>query len=190
MKKTILNAAVACALVGAGACRQEAPREAPVSPAAIARARALLAPLKVSLRDTLQGAMARGPEAAIDACAHAAPGLAAAAAKDGAVLGRSALRLRNPTNAPRPWLAPLLPGLAAERPLEGASRAVHLPGGRIGYAETIVVQPLCLTCHGEAVPEPVLARLRERYPKDQATGFRAGDFRGVFWVELPGASPR
>lgn len=183
-------AALCFALPALAACRQPAAAEAPIPPEAVARARAVIAPLKASLRDTLQGALTKGPEAAIDACALSAPGLAAAASRDGVLVGRSALRLRNPSNAPRPWLAPLLPGLAAERPLEGAHRAVRLPDGRVGYAEAIVVQPPCLTCHGEAVAPPVLARLRERYPGDQAVGFRAGDFRGVFWAELPASAAR
>jgi len=29
------------------------------------------------------------------------------------------------------------------------------------------------------------AKLAELYPNDQATGYAAGDLRGVFWVELP-----
>ncbi|MBW2376809.1 MAG: DUF3365 domain-containing protein [Deltaproteobacteria bacterium] len=47
------------------------------------------------------------------------------------------------------------------------------------------MQPLCVTCHGAELPPDLRARLAELYPEDQATGYAAGDFRGVFWVELP-----
>jgi cytochrome c553 len=46
---------------------------------------------------------------------------------------------------------------------------------------------LCATCHGDAttIPAPVQERLAALYPQDQATGFRDGDLRGWFWVEVP-----
>jgi hypothetical protein len=31
----------------------------------------------------------------------------------------------------------------------------------------------------------VREELKERYPADQATGFKDGDLRGWFWVEVP-----
>jgi hypothetical protein len=43
---------------------------------------------------------------------------------------------------------------------------------------------MCLQCHGANIAPPVAAKLAELYPEDQATGFAAGDFRGLFWVEL------
>ena len=55
----------------------------------------------------------------------------------------------------------------------------------MGYVEPIMVQPMCLVCHGEALQPGVAAQIDERYPEDRATGFKAGDFRGVFWVEFP-----
>ena len=44
------------------------------------------------------------------------------------------------------------------------------------------MQPLCATCHGESVEPALLARIRERYPEDQAVGFRVGELRGLFWA--------
>jgi hypothetical protein len=42
-------------------------------------------------------------------------------------------------------------------------------------------------CHGieEQLNPRVRAELKDRYPKDQAIGFRDGDLRGWIWVELP-----
>jgi hypothetical protein len=44
---------------------------------------------------------------------------------------------------------------------------------------------LCLTCHGENLSDSISSKLSELYPEDRAVGYRAGDLRGVFWVEFP-----
>jgi hypothetical protein len=67
----------------------------------------------------------------------------------------------------------------------GTTRAVELPNDRVGYVSAISIGPLCLTCHGTAIDPAVKARLDEKYPHDQATGYGVGDVRGVFWAELP-----
>ncbi len=151
---------------------------------AVARAESALAPFKAELARTLAGALARGPDDAIDACATRAPELARAASKDGVQLGRASDRRRNPGNTVPSWASSAVADLA-RAPRDGEHRVVPLPGGRAGYVETITVKAMCLTCHGEAVSAPIAARIAARYPDDAATGFREGDMRGVFWVELP-----
>ena len=47
------------------------------------------------------------------------------------------------------------------------------------------MQPLCVTCHGSTLAPDLETKLDELYPNDQARGYVAGDFRGVFWAELP-----
>jgi hypothetical protein len=54
----------------------------------------------------------------------------------------------------------------------------------VGYVEPIYVQPLCVTCHGATLAPDLQAKIDELYPNDQATGYAAGDLRGVFWAEL------
>lgn len=73
--------------------------------------------------------------------------------------------------------------LAAEADRD--ARVVQLEDGRIGYVEAIEVAPLCVVCHGEALAPELAAQIAAHYPQDRATGFAAGDFRGVFWVEYP-----
>lgn len=150
-----------------------------------ARAQEVLRPFKENLQSALMGALSDGgPEAAIDVCAVVAPDLAATASKDGVRMGRAAVRRRNPGNRPPPWAAASLDELV-RAPKEGAHRTIPLGGGRMGYVEAIVTKPVCLTCHGESTSPAVRARIATRYPQDEATGFREGDLRGVFWVELP-----
>jgi hypothetical protein len=74
------------------------------------------------------------------------------------------------------------------RDLTGATYARRLPDGRTAYAEPIVIQDLCLACHGAEVAPDVKAALAEKYPTDAATGYVVGDLRGLAWVELPARS--
>jgi hypothetical protein len=144
-----------------------------------------LAPLKQGLMSTLKAALAESPESAVAACQLAAPGIAANASDDVYTVGRTSDRLRNPKNAPAPWMQALLDQYA-QSPLEGpdaqTGTVVALADGAIGYVEPIRIQPLCTTCHGAAVDPELLAEIRSRYPDDQAIGYAPGDFRGLFWV--------
>jgi len=42
----------------------------------------------------------------------------------------------------------------------------------------------CLVCHGENIKPEVQALITKSYPKDLATGFKEGDFRGVVVAEI------
>jgi hypothetical protein len=171
---------------------------------AVASGREAVAPFKRELQATLSTAMAKGPAEAIEVCRGQAPGIAKRVARPGTRLGRTSARLRNGQNTAPSWVAPLMNQLAAEKPESavGASpspspsapsvpvrvRAVALPDGRAGYVEAIRVQPLCLTCHGKSIEPAVQQQLTAAYPQDDATGYELGDFRGVFWAELPAPS--
>ena len=151
-----------------------------------ARAQAALKPLKQGLMKALTEAMASGgPEAAITVCRDEAPKIAAAASRDGVVVGRTSDRLRNPKNAPRAWVAPLLAEYAAAAPdARPAHRVVPLPDGGFGYVEPIAVAGVCTQCHGAQVAPPIRDKLAALYPEDRATGYVEGDLRGLFWVEV------
>jgi rubrerythrin len=123
------------------------------------------------------------PPAAIDVCKVAAPEIAQkVAARKGVRIGRTSWKLRNPTNTGPPWVA-----LAVhEKPEAPVLAASH--DDRLGVTLPIRVSNACLACHGDPkkIAAEVRSKLREQYPDDQATGFRSGDLRGWFWVELAG----
>ena len=150
---------------------------------AVDRAQAELAPFKQQLMGALKAGLAEGPDQAIDACRIEAPAIAAGLTTEQVQLGRTSHRLRNPDNAGPAWAQAELQAYLAQ---DGAwePRVVDLPDGRTGYVEPIVTQPLCLTCHGSDLAPPVADALATHYPEDQATGFAAGDLRGVFWVSF------
>ena len=99
-------------------------------------------------------------------------------------MGRSSHKLRNPDNAPPQWLAPILDSFV-DGSADLAPLAVSVGNDRVGYVEPILTQALCLACHGESLQPEIATKINESYPDDEATGFEAGEFRGVFWVEFP-----
>ena len=165
-----------------GACSEPpTPVAESVDPAT--RGAELLGPFKSELMQALSSGMQEGPAAAIEVCSEVAPGIATSLSVDGVRMGRSSHKLRNPANVPPEWLEPLIEAYASGTG-EMQPQTVALADGRSGYAEPIMVQPLCLTCHGTELDPEIAAQIAANYPADEATGFGEGDFRGVFWVEF------
>ena len=145
---------------------------------------ALLAPFKQDLKSALIKGMESGPVAAISACSVEAPTIAGELSVEGVVMGRSSHKLRNVENAAPEWVAPYLEAYAAGK--QSGPIAIKVAEDRFGYIEPIMIQPMCLNCHGADLHPNVAATINELYPDDEAAGFSDGDFRGVFWVEFPG----
>ncbi len=104
-------------------------------------------------------------------------------------VGRTSHRLRNPKNAPKAWVKPYLEKFASGNPKDIPPHVlVNLEGGKYGYLEPVFVEPVCLACHGSGLDPEVTSVLAKDYPKDQATGFKVGDFRGLLWLEMKPAS--
>ncbi len=141
-------------------------------------------PFKKSLKGALVEGLKGGPIEAISACRAEAPKLAQAASVNGIKVGRTSSKLRNPSNAAKPWIQPWLARYEAD-PEQREPAVVLVDDETVGYVEPLFVQPLCVTCHGSALAPDLEKKLAELYPSDQATGYAAGDFRGVFWAELP-----
>lgn len=145
-----------------------------------------LAPFKRALKQALMEGMEQGPVAAVSVCNVKAPAIAVESSRAGTKVGRASHKLRNPANEAPDWVKPILDAYVAN-PGDHAPRKVALAGGRAGYVEPILIQPLCLTCHGSALAPDVAARIAELYPQDQAVGFELDDLRGVWWIEAPAA---
>jgi hypothetical protein len=145
-------------------------------------ARAVL-PFKQGLKQALVTALGEGPVHAISACRVEAPRLAEAASTATIRVGRASRKVRNPSNATKPWMQPLLEQFETN-PDSREPTVVLIDERTVGYVEPIFVEPLCVTCHGSELAPDLKAKIEELYPGDQATGYRPGDFRGVFWAEL------
>ena len=123
-----------------------------------------------------------GPAKAIEVCSKLAPKLAKEVGEQHHVsIGRTAVRLRNENNRPPAWAEPLLKDLPTKAVVQ------DLENGRSGVLFPILLKVQCLTCHGpdDQIAPEIRAELARLYPNDKATGFKEGDLRGWFWVEVP-----
>ncbi|MHC4957034.1 MAG: Tll0287-like domain-containing protein [Planctomycetota bacterium] len=175
-------------LVLVAACGQE-PAVAPDSAAATqaaARAEQAAAALMMELLGKLMAAMREGPpEQALNVCADVAQDLTAKLSKQhGVQIRRSALRLRNPKNAPDEYERKWMERVATRKdvPHGGESAIV---GNELRFVRPIFLGEVCAKCHGENVSDAVQGALKKRYPEDKATGFKPGDFRGIVSVRVP-----
>ena len=162
----------------------------------IEQSRALASQFSAELQGELSRALAAGgPLAAISVCKSRAPAIAARLSKDsGAVVSRTALRVRNPANAPDAMDRAVLEQFAAELasgrftlPLEAVFELRDTRGVEHRYLRAIEMQGLCVSCHGAALAPQVAAAIAREYPADQATGFEVGQLRGAISVRWPAA---
>ncbi len=144
----------------------------------------LLRPFKAQLKGALQAGMAEGPVSAIDVCAVKAPQIAASLSTNGVRMGRTSHKLRNPANVAPAWAREILETYL-EEPAQRKPVTVALGNSLMGHEEPIVAQPMCLACHGGTLAPDIALAIDTTYPEDRATGFEAGDLRGIFWVEYP-----
>ncbi len=164
----------------------------------IEHSRQLALQLGSELKGELGKAMAAGgPVAAIDVCRSRAPAIAARlSSQSGATVGRTALRVRNPANAPDGLQRTLLEQFSSELtsgkftpPLEAAFEIWRGDQVERRYMRAIPTEPACLTCHGKTLAPELAAAIARDYPNDQATDFEQGQLRGAFTVTWPAAAP-
>lgn len=160
--------------------------------------RAMANELLTQLGQKLKTAMtAEGPEAAVSVCKEASPSIAKSLSKHhGAQMTRVGTQVRNPAmGTPNDWQKEALSQFEAR--LSQGEAAANMEywtvtdngkGQReLHYAKAIMVQPLCLNCHGSAadIPASLAEKIRIEYPQDQATGYRLGKLRGAVVVSKP-----
>lgn len=187
MKKTLV--AVAIALLMGCASEPKEPAAPPVDPN-VAQARGIVKNFATGLQGELQAAMqAGGPTNAIAVCKDRAPAIAKSEQQKSGWqdVGRTSLKLRNPSNKPDDWELAVLRKFeerkaAGEDPTKIEYSEVVAAGGKktFRYMKAIPTQEVCLACHGETIDKATEAKLAKLYPKDKARGFKAGDLRGAF----------
>ena len=192
MRKTII--AITTAFVALSGTPAVSEPDSGVSSTDLEAARALTKKFAKSLKGELQAAIAEGgPENAISVCRMVAPGIAGQiSTESGWAVGRTALKVRNPRNAPsvreRAVLMSFLARQENGESLAGMESAAVIREGErdyLHYMKAIPTGGLCLTCHGSNVAPNVRAAIQETYPADAATGFRKGELRGAFTLVKP-----
>ncbi|MBD3795207.1 MAG: DUF3365 domain-containing protein [Epsilonproteobacteria bacterium] len=95
---------------------------------------------------------------------------------------RSALKYRNEANKPdvtdEVVMNKFVESKNFEKPL-----VVEMRDSYRVYKALPTMKP-CLACHGENIKPEVQALITKSYPKDLASGFKEGDFRGVVIAEI------
>lgn len=202
MKRAALILLPLLLILGATGCRP-APDEtvallpAPLSPeqhaAALQQGQVIVAETFSLLSSNLQSAIRSGGVSnALPFCSVAAvPLTTSLAGKRGVAIRRLTHKPRNPVNRADALESTILDHFRTSgvEPNPPAPVVTNLNAATLSYFAPIVLNnELCLKCHGEPgvdiAPED-LAIIQRLYPQDQATGFRLGDLRGAWRVDLP-----
>ena len=155
-------------------------------------ARLAAAELGGQLKGELTAAIAEsGPSGGVSVCRDRAPAIASSLSTDDFNVGRTALRVRNPKNAPGPWERSILEDFqSGVEQGNDPSKMEHWQvfensKGKIGrWMKAIPMGPECAACHGSRIAEPIAETIERLYPEDQATGFQPGELRGAFTVRI------
>ncbi|MBU51522.1 MAG: hypothetical protein CL920_22760 [Deltaproteobacteria bacterium] len=143
-----------------------------------------------ALSSKLMAAMQKGgPPNALKFCAAQAQPLSDSL---GGKLGvkqvaRVSHKARNPKNKADTWELKLIADYVAKmkekKPIKPTLRK---EGGKtVFYAPIRIISPACLKCHGEPnkeISKKTFALIKEHYPKDNATGFKFGEMRGLWKI--------
>ncbi|MCU7919675.1 MAG: DUF3365 domain-containing protein [Candidatus Thiodiazotropha sp. (ex Epidulcina cf. delphinae)] len=141
--------------------------------------------------ELVKGMKEHGPVNTIATCSKVAPSLAAGHSQmSGWEVARTSLKLRNPDNAADAWETAVLHEFesrkaAGEDPMKLVKAEVVEEKGRKVFRmmKAIPTAEVCTKCHGEAIADPVTAKLDEFYPQDKARGYKVGDLRGAFTLK-------
>jgi hypothetical protein len=162
-------------------------------------AQASLKMLVTTLSDSVAQAVADGgPHQAVIVCQMQALPLTAQTARQSTpritALKRTSLRIRNPANAPdaaeQAALDRIAHLIAAGEPLPPllvqSLDATPQLAAEIRVYKPLTMATRCLTCHGDPTTfSPALRDvLAQRYPRDAATDYHEGDWRGLIRVSL------
>lgn len=162
-----------------------------MNPQPEARAQAAVQSLKEELSAKLKEKIQEsGPIGAIGFCNQNALPLTAKVSQSlGIDIRRISNKPRNPANQMSPGEEQIFESIQLE--MQNGSKTPHrlvsTKKNQIVYLP-IVLSDTCLVCHGDKetqIPKDVQKSLAKLYPMDKATGYKAGELRGLFQVTLP-----
>ena len=142
----------------------------------------ILTPIKKAFMKELRTGLKEGPYETVDSCHLKAPHIIESDYHQTYELGRTSDKIRNKNNSPQAWLEPILKeyiGSHIEKPVEAKVFKVK---NKFAYVEPIYTSAVCLKCHGD-LHGSVKKKIEALYPKDMATGYKIGEFRGLFYIK-------
>jgi len=144
--------------------------------------------LKALSGEVMQAINEGGVQHAVDYCnVHASPLIDSLSVKHNAKISRVSDRYRNPANKPggldltviEAYREQLAAGNVLQPHLEVTSDEI------IFYSPILILNPVCLNCHGEAGTTALQENIdfiKAKYPEDMAVGYKLGDLRGVWKI--------
>ncbi|WP_019677413.1 Tll0287-like domain-containing protein [Arsukibacterium perlucidum] len=143
------------------------------------------------LKSALQAAISSGglPDG-VKVCKDQAPRIAEKWSGDGWQIGRTSLKVRNSSNQADAWEQQLLLDYMAK--LTSGTKPAQLKRAEIvsngdtevfRYMQPIMLDTMCVACHGSQLAKPVQQQIQQHYPADLATGYSPGELRGAFTVK-------
>jgi len=133
-----------------------------------------------TLKPTLMGLMQSDPshKTALGGCSSMAQGMTDDYNKISDVkIRRTALKYRNPKNRPDETDTVVMEQFISAQKLN-EPLVIEMPDHYRVYKPLIMKQP-CMACHGDNISKDIQEMTTKLYPKDMATGFKLGEFRGV-----------
>jgi Protein of unknown function (DUF3365) len=140
-----------------------------------------------TLRNTLLKTIAaKGHAEAVKFCNVQALPITGMYASEGITVSRVSDKNRNPGNALQEldkteWQKYL--ALAAKK--DSLKAVVVFSNQQAHYYKPILMQPMCLSCHGtpeKEIAKELLPVIDSLYPADKATGYKAGELRGMWHI--------
>jgi hypothetical protein len=107
-----------------------------------------------------------------------------------AQIRRASNKVRNPKDAPTPREQKILDAYHTQTATgtQPKPQVRQLANGEIAFYAPIMMQDLCLKCHGklgETLKAEDYAVIQELYPEDKAIGYATGDLRGIWSITFP-----
>ena len=133
-----------------------------------------------TLRNSLLAAIGeKGFPYAISFCNEKAYPLTTLYAADSITIRRASDRFRNPENQPDSLEAEVLKLFASQGPSPKLIRTAN----EVHYIKPIMMQGMCLNCHGnptEHIKPETLTSIHEKYPQDKAIHYAENELRGIW----------
>ena len=136
------------------------------------------------LTNVMQAMKEGGPGNAVTFCnIHAITLTDSLSSEYNCLIQRVSDKYRNPANIPTVKDLEILAAMSSANDMKPL---VVADDGQIVYYRPIkIAMPACLKCHGSAgedIDTKTLEIIRQKYPRDLATGYKEGDLRGLWKI--------
>lgn len=143
-----------------------------------------------TLRNTLlRKILSDGVPGAVRFCQVSAGDLTATYANEAVEISRTSMRYRNTVNRPDSLSFSILENMQAEKDKGAVPASLVLKDdkGVVHFYKPILMQAMCLNCHGSVpgqVQPDVLRVIDSLYPGDLARQYNEGELRGVWHIRF------